>query len=115
MKSLFLHLACAVAAAFTLGVAAPALAECGDCGGECPKRKSAAVQTADVQNPAAGEKCECGPGGKGCVCKKGECKCANCGAKLSATGEKPKCQCNKGEACICKGECKCSHGTKKAG
>jgi hypothetical protein len=143
MKRFFVHLTCAVAAVFALGVATPALA-CDNCD-ECPKHKAAAAgkkadgekadkrdaakpaektaPTAPAASPApeikkaeGGTKCECGPGGKGCICKKGECKCANCGAaKLSAAGdEKPKCECEKGKECICKGECKCGQGTKKA-
>ncbi len=27
-----------------------------------------------------GTTCACAKGGKGCTCKKGECRCANCGA-----------------------------------
>lgn len=141
MKRIF-HLACALAAVFSLGAAVPALAhDCGNCA-ECPKHKAAAAdpkageekkaekkeakpdeKAPPAATPAPGEKkaegapkCECEKGGKGCVCKKGECKCANCGAaKLSAAGdEKPKCECDKGKDCACKGECKCSHAPKKA-
>ena len=56
-------------------------------------------------HPGAAEKCQCEKGGKGCICKKGECTCPNCAAKL-AGGEKKDCGCPK-TACACKDGCKC--------
>ena len=43
--------------------------------------KKAALTTPPSMRVAAGDedKCECEKGGKGCTCKKGQCKCANCG------------------------------------
>ncbi len=61
--------------------------------------------------PAATEKCHCEKGGKGCICKKGECTCPNCAAKV-AEGEKKDCGCPK-TACTCKDGCKC-HEKKPA-
>jgi hypothetical protein len=148
MKRFLVHVACAAAAVFALGVAAPTLADCGNCT-ECPKRKAAAsadskapgkaekkdAKPAEKGAPAtpaaapAGEKkaeaatkCECEKGGKGCICKMGECTCANCAAKLAAaekpTGEKPKCTCAGGKDCGCKktekGECSCKHEAPRA-
>ncbi len=134
-KRLILTLALGIASAFALTLAAPAYA-CGkDC--DCAK-KAAAKKTdgakpeakpdsKPAEKPAAGEKkaelgaastvrvaagdpkkCECEPGGKGCTCKKGECKCANCGkTKYTADEKKPACDCPKHECTCPKGECKC--------
>lgn len=44
---------------------------------------AAGVRMAD-EKPAD---CKCEKGGKNCTCKKGACKCANCGAKRHAEGE----------------------------
>jgi hypothetical protein len=139
MKSLVTKLAVAFAAAFAL-TALPARA-CENCK-DCPQHKSSAAagdkaapkaekkdakpaEKAAPAVPAAGtevkkaeaeKKCECTKDGKGCTCKKGECKCANCGAaKVAAGEEKPKCECGKGKECACtKGECKCKHEAKRA-
>jgi hypothetical protein len=138
MKRFLVHLLFALAAAFALTSAAPTFAGGCDHCKNCPKQTKSgaaskgkkAAKPADKASPAAPAaaaepekkaegttKCDCGKDGKGCICKKGECKCANCGApKLSAADEKPKCECGKGKAeCACKkGECKCKHGTKAA-
>jgi len=138
MKTLAIKLALAFAAAFAL-TATPVLA-CENCK-DCPMHKAKAEEKAEPKAekkdakpaekaapaapaaPVAGEKkaenepkCECTNGGKGCICKKGECKCANCGAaKVAAGDEKPKCECDKGKDCACKkGECKCKHEAKRA-
>jgi hypothetical protein len=135
MKTLAIKLALAFAAAFAL-TATPVLA-CENCK-DCPMHKAKAEEKAEPKAekkdakpaekaapaaPVAGEKkaenepkCECTKGGKGCICKKGECKCANCGAaKVAAGEEKPKCECDKGKDCTCKkGECKCKHEAKRA-
>jgi hypothetical protein len=134
-KRLFLGLAFGVASAFVLTLASPAYA----CEKDCPCAKKAAAKKGDAkpeskpdakpaEKPGAGEKkselgatstvrvaagdekkCECEPGGKGCTCKKGECKCANCGKTKYSAGEKKPCDCKKGaKDCSCpKGECKC--------
>ena len=129
-KRFLLSAALAMAGAFALTAATPAYA-CGkDC--DCAKKASATKQDAKSQakpdakpqeKPAAAAldkkaqatpKCECEKGGKGCTCAKGQCKCANCGAKF-ADGEKKGCNCTKGEACGCaKGECKCKKSEKRA-
>lgn len=36
-----------------------------------------------TSRPAA-TKCQCEKGGKGCICKKGECTCANCSSGKAA-------------------------------
>ncbi len=141
-KRLILTLALGVASAFALTLASPAYA-CGkDC--ECAKKAGAKTGTKPeakpdakpAEKPAAGEKkaelgaaptvrvaageekkCECQPGGKGCTCKKGECKCANCGkAAQFAADEKKPCDCKKGaKDCACpKGECKCQKKAEKS-
>jgi len=138
-KRLILTLALGVASAFALTLAAPAYACDKDCGcaknaakksgtnpeakpdakpAEKPAEKSAAGEKkAELGAPstvlvAAGDekKCECQAGGKGCTCKKGECKCANCGKSHFAADEKKPCDCKKGaKDCSCsKGECKCA-------
>ena len=107
-KRLFLTLALITASAFAVTVATPAHA-CPDCncakktsakkseskpeakpdskpadkptGKPTPDAKKASLGTPSSVLLAAGEqkKCECEKGGKGCTCKKGHCKCANCG------------------------------------
>ena len=49
--------------------------------GRPPSEKKASLGTPSSVLLAAGEpkKCDCEKGGKGCTCKKGQCKCANCG------------------------------------
>ena len=142
-KSLFLTLALGVASAFTLTLASPAYA----CGKDCPCAKKSAAKGTDAkpeakpdakpaEKPAAGEKkselgaasavrvaageekkCECEAGGKGCTCKKGECKCANCGKTKVATfaqaEKKPACECPKKDCACAKGECKCHKKAEK--
>ena len=135
-KRLFLTIALGVASAFALTLASPAYACEKDCG--CAKKaaakktdgkpeakpdakpvekpaatdKKADVGATSTVRLAAGEekKCECEVGGKGCTCKKGECKCANCGKTKFAADEKKPCECKKGaKDCSCpKGECKCT-------
>ncbi len=108
-QRLLLTLALVVASAFTLTVGASAYAcgkDC-DCAKKADAKKSdvkpdakpgAKPDAKPAEKPAASEKkaelgapssvrvaagdekkCECEKGGKGCTCKKGECKCANCG------------------------------------
>jgi hypothetical protein len=143
MKRHALHLAAAIAAVFALGAVTPAFADDGcDHSKNCPKKSAKADEKVEKKSakpaekaapadpaapaaaPAAGDKkaeappkCQCEKGGKGCICKKGECKCANCGAaKFAAAGdEKPKCECGKGKECACKkGECHCKHPNHEA-
>jgi hypothetical protein len=126
-KRFLLKIALGTAALFALGLAAPALA-CGkDC--DCAKKaekadkkeapKPAADKKADLG--AAGSsllaadeaKCKCEKGGKGCTCKKGECKCENCGQKKFTEAEK--CKCKEGaRECGCeKGKCNCQKKDEK--
>jgi hypothetical protein len=129
-KHLLMKIALGAAALFALGVAAPALA----CGKDCdcakkaekaekkdttkPAEKPAADKKADLSAPgtsllAADEaKCKCEKGGKGCTCKKGECKCENCGQKKFTEAEKCKCK-DGAKECGCeKGKCHCQPSKK---
>jgi hypothetical protein len=129
MTRFLMGAALAVATAFALTAATPAYA----CGKDCDCAKKASTTKPDVkpgakpqEKPAAAApekkaegtpKCECTKGGKGCICPKGQCKCANCGAAKFAAGDKAdkKCDCPKGKDCTCaKGECKCHKSASRA-
>jgi hypothetical protein len=51
----------------------------------CPKEKCG-CEACKKPTKMSQADCKCEKGGKNCTCKKGECKCANCGGKRVARG-----------------------------